>query len=180
MAAPTESAVSPLPDFDLVADSLNTASLQLRRCTNLPAVAGVQDVIAAIQQLGTQVNARIDALETGFNARIDALETGLNARIDALETNLNTLGIRQRASDANNIVRLQNARSVSAIYRQLEPLYSMRTGDIIANFPVSLDDLDRLWGNEAEAILRELDNAIPVSVEQKRRRIRLLCGVSIR
>jgi hypothetical protein len=41
---------------------------------------------------------------------------------------------------------MQNARSVSEVYRELEPLYSMRTGDIIANFPVSLDDLDHLQG----------------------------------
>jgi hypothetical protein len=55
MASPTDSALGPLPDFDAVADSLATASLHLRRCANIPAIAGMQDVFGAIQQLGTQV-----------------------------------------------------------------------------------------------------------------------------
>ncbi|KAK3363911.1 hypothetical protein B0T25DRAFT_562890 [Lasiosphaeria hispida] len=161
MAAPAD-AVGPLPDFDVVADSLDTASLHLRRCANIPAVAGMQNVIAAIQQLGTQINARIDTLETRINARIDTME------------------MRRRASDANGIIRLENARSVSDTYRQLVPLHSMRTGEIIANFPDNLEGLDHLRGDEADAILGELGSAIPGRVEQKRRRIRLYCGVSIR
>jgi hypothetical protein len=96
------------PDFGVIATSLNaaaasvnTAATHLGRCANVPAIAGTQAILDAIQrmesnmtQMETRLVARIDGVEARLGARIDGVEARLGARIDGLETRIDRLETR--------------------------------------------------------------------------------------
>ena len=81
------------PDFRVIATSLNEAATHLGRCANVPAIAGVQAILDALQRMETRLNTRIDGVEARLNTRMDGIETridGIETRIDDVEARLNT------------------------------------------------------------------------------------------
>ncbi|KAK3297328.1 uncharacterized protein B0H64DRAFT_431291 [Chaetomium fimeti] len=124
-----------------------------------------------IAELETKIDNKTAELATTEN-RITTLEATLNDYVTKLTGRSDRMQAYQTASNKNAIARLQNTRSVTATDRQLVPLYSLRTGKVIPNFPATLEDIDRLRVPEADAILTELGDTIPVLVEEKRWRIR--------
>jgi len=85
------------PDFRVIATSLNEAATHLGRCANVPAIAGVQAILDALQRMETRLNTRIDGVEARLNTRMDGIETRiddvearLNTRMDGVEARLNT------------------------------------------------------------------------------------------
>ena len=84
MAAIAVDAIGPLPDANVAADALDTLSTHVRRCNNLPAIAGPQAILAAILQLGMQIN----NMETNLSQRMDSLESRIIARYANSTTSL--------------------------------------------------------------------------------------------
>ena len=145
MAANAVDAGGPMPDVNVAADALDTSSTQIRRRNNIPAIAWPQVILDAILQLGTQINERMGRLEM----RMDRMEKRMVRMGRVSSRGMPTALLRSMPrltglSDGNNIARLHNAASISLPFRSLEPLVSVRTGDVIANFPATVDHVDRL------------------------------------
>ncbi|KAK0710704.1 hypothetical protein B0H67DRAFT_554798 [Lasiosphaeris hirsuta] len=151
------------PDFGVIATSLNaaavsvnTAATHLGRCANVPAIAGTQAILDAIQRMETNMT----GMETRLVARIDGVETQLSARIDGLSARIDRLERRMVVAES-----------------PLEPLHSVLTGNPIPGFPAQLADIDHLTGAQADAVLSELGTTVQGGVREKRKRIRAFCGV---
>ncbi|KAF2478448.1 hypothetical protein BDY17DRAFT_328513 [Neohortaea acidophila] len=135
------------PDFNRMAECHQILSTELQHCQNLPAIAGAQEILAAIAQLREQMN--------------------------RMERNLTS---RMSANDHNSIARTQNSLLTSRD-ENLSPLHNPTTNAAIPDFPSTPREIDQLPAQAANATLGALGQGTDGSLPVKRQRIRITVGL---
>ncbi|KAM4060281.1 hypothetical protein HRG_002126 [Hirsutella rhossiliensis] len=152
------------PDFSEAAGGLRTAADHLDRCRNLPAVDGGARLAETLQTV----------LE-----RIGALERTMQRRFDQVDRRMDGLDRKVTVSNRNAVIRAQNSTVVRADM-ELEPLYSVLTGEPLDQFPETLDRLERLQLAAVNDLLTHLGEVPRGRVEERRRQLKLASGVVTR
>ncbi|MBW0481280.1 hypothetical protein O181_020995 [Austropuccinia psidii MF-1] len=80
--------------------------------------------------------------------------------------------------DKNNRARINNQHVDEFVETEiLEPLYSLKTGLILTNFPRTIKDLEKLSLNELKLLLEELDEVVPDGKSQRKQALKLALGM---
>ncbi|KAI5868118.1 hypothetical protein GGS23DRAFT_544100 [Durotheca rogersii] len=146
----------------------------------MPAVVQGQGIIDAIDALDQrmQQNHQETRQHMKHMQHMQHMQQHIRQQILGLDSRLDRLTVEMRARDTNNHVRLTNNELVKTGDRPLKPLYSIMTGDVVPDFPQTLDAVMRLNDNEANGILQHLGHDMAhASIVAKRRRIKSLCGL---
>ncbi|KAG6280840.1 hypothetical protein E4U46_000475 [Claviceps purpurea] len=134
----------------------------LGRCDTLPAAKGSASQLHGIELFMANAVAFIENLLT-FEKRSKALlQEGFGENRE-MRTKL-------RVRDLNNSRRMQNDIVVDED-EPLDILYSMRTGQLIPDFPKNLRALDALPAQCVDAILIELEHSVEGRLLDRRRRL---------
>ncbi|KAM4065516.1 hypothetical protein HRG_004180 [Hirsutella rhossiliensis] len=152
------------PDFDQVAHHFRDAADHFERCGNLPAVDG-----------GVRLMQRMDAMMERFAALEQTVRRGFTdmaQRMDGFDRKVTV-------TNRNAVVRAQNSTVVRG-NMDLEPLYSVLTGDRLDNFPQTLDQLERLPLPAVNDLLTHLGEEPRGRLEERRRHLKLAVGVTTR
>ncbi|KAG6129639.1 hypothetical protein E4U28_007734 [Claviceps purpurea] len=157
----------PQPDLGLVpvAKDLTVTAEHLGRCDTLPAAKGSASQLHGMDLFRANAAALIEQ-SLGFEKRFKAL---LRERFAEMYTKL-------RVIDLNSIGRMQNSIVVDED-KPLDILYSMRTGQLIPDFPKNLRALDALPEQCVDAILIELQHSVQGRLPDRRRRLDHALGV---
>ncbi|PHH90062.1 hypothetical protein CDD83_4634 [Cordyceps sp. RAO-2017] len=107
--------------------------------------------------------------------RLDALDR----KLDDLDRKVDGLDRKVIVSNRNAVARAQNTTVVRG-NMELEPLYSMITGERLENFPQTLDQLERLQLPAVNDLLTHLGEAPRGRLEERRRQLKLVSGLVIR
>ncbi|RMY96266.1 hypothetical protein D0861_00185 [Hortaea werneckii] len=151
MAAPIAQPNGPQPDFVRVAQHFQDLSTELQHCQNLPAIAGSQRILDALDRL--------------------------NERLDRIEQNVENITARMSASNHNSVARTQNSL-LSGPDDDVTPLLNPSTNTAIPNFPATPRAIDQLQTQTANALLDALDQATNGSLAAKKVRIRIAIGLA--
>ncbi|PNH34927.1 hypothetical protein VD0002_g5964 [Verticillium dahliae] len=100
----------------------------------------------------------------------------LERRFERFEHRFDALEVRLRAGDANALARSLNS-TVKEAGQMLKPLRSLRTGEVIEGFPETLAEINRMNSQPLNAILEELDQRLGGTLMERKRQLKLLCGV---
>ncbi|RTE68045.1 hypothetical protein BHE90_017578 [Fusarium euwallaceae] len=149
------------PDFDAIADSYGVLAEQFQRVGNLPAIDSGQNVIEEVRRLGAQV-------QEGRREQREML--------GRIETALQGLSRDSTVSNRNVVLRSENS-VVSHVDTPLRALWSYETGSVIRRFPRTVGVLRQLPETALDRLLAELRCDIEGTVDEKRRRLMLACGV---
>ncbi|KAG6013186.1 hypothetical protein E4U43_007448 [Claviceps pusilla] len=106
---------------------------------------------------------------TELRGEVTQLRGDMTRGMSTMQTEIRILNRNVTSRLGNNIMLNGDDR--------LEPLYNLTTGEIIANCPATLGELEQCSATRITALLRELDEVVPRSLEDKRRRLRLAFGV---
>ncbi|KAK4238000.1 hypothetical protein C8A03DRAFT_34007 [Achaetomium macrosporum] len=98
-----------------------------------------------------------------MNQRVAQLKQQVAALIDLLE-------YQTCERDKNTIRELWKNKVVRRrmSYDEIEPLYSLKTGEPIPNFPRTIEELDHLSSQQADEILAHRLLPVPATIEAKR------------
>ncbi|KAK5652395.1 hypothetical protein OQA88_10587 [Cercophora sp. LCS_1] len=151
------------PDITELSRHFSGIATQVERFNNLPAVAGGDRIVQAIQDMTQQ-------LRQYFRVEIQQVREDLRAEIQQVHTAL-------QAYDTNATARLINNHKVRAPTHELEPLVDVRTGAAIPHFPETINQLMDLQLAEANAILSALGTSTAGNLAAKRARIKRCCGI---
>ncbi|KIW94299.1 uncharacterized protein Z519_05615 [Cladophialophora bantiana CBS 173.52] len=155
----------PQPNLIVLADSIQATANEAKKLQNLPVFRDGNAIIAAIQNLGQQFN-------TQFNT--------LNRRFDQFEIKLDGLQTQMRASEINNLARIQNSY-LSTSASPITPLVNILTAAEVPGFPAMSRHVARVEEPELETVLQALGLAPATgSVAAKRRQLRGLVGLAER
>ncbi|KAF4592180.1 hypothetical protein GQ602_002479 [Ophiocordyceps camponoti-floridani] len=146
-------AAPPQPNFETISDSFDALSQQFALCGNLPAVDGGARLVHMVQAV-------------------------LN-RLDALDRKVDGLDRKVTVSNRNAVARAQNSTVIRG-NMELEPLYSMVTGERLDHFPQTLDQLERLQLPAVNDLLTHLGEAPRGRLEERRRQLKLVSGLVTR
>jgi len=117
--------------------------------------------------------AQLQAVE----AQMQTLEETFGAQLQTLTNRIEGLSTRLLAIENNSFVRAHN-RFAGNSSDPIMPLYDVRN-ELIDPFPSSAWTLDRLRGQDFDVILRALGVRLDGTVSEKRKRVRLLAGLSM-
>ncbi|KAM4065518.1 hypothetical protein HRG_012872 [Hirsutella rhossiliensis] len=156
--------VSRQPNFSTAAGGMRLVAEHLELCENLPAVEGGARLMQRMDTILERLATMEQAMRRGF------LDVG--QRVDALDRKVTV-------TNKNFTARMQNSIVVHESV-ELAPLYSAQTGDLVPGCPRKLADLDRLSAQEAAELLRQLDEPVPRTVDQRRSQLRHAFGVRTR
>ncbi|KAG6236714.1 hypothetical protein E4U25_003414 [Claviceps purpurea] len=131
----------------------------LGRCDTLPAAKGSASQLHGIELFMANAVAFIENLLT-FEKRSKAL----------LQEGFGEMRTKLQVRDLNNSRRMQNDIVVDED-EPLDILYSMRTGQLIPDFPKNLRALDALPAQCVDAILIELEHSVEGRLLDRRRRL---------
>ncbi|KAG6236803.1 hypothetical protein E4U24_007659 [Claviceps purpurea] len=131
----------------------------LGRCDTLPAAKGSASQLHGIELFMANAVAFIENL-LAFEKRSKAL----------LPEGFGEMRTKLRVRDLNNSRRMQNDIVVDED-EPLDILYSMRTGQLIPDFPKNLRALDALPAQCVDAILIELEHSVEGRLLDRRRRL---------
>ncbi|KJZ69008.1 hypothetical protein HIM_11597 [Hirsutella minnesotensis 3608] len=162
------------PNFGMISGSFDALSQQFALCGNLPAVDSgtrlVERMDAVLEQL-TLLNRKVDGLDRKVD-RLDRKVNGLDGRMDDLDRKITV-------TNKNFTARMQNSIVIHDKV-DLEPLYSVRTGEVIPDCPETLQDLLDVDSQVASDILRELDESVPRNQDVRKQRLKHAFGVRSR
>ncbi|CCE28022.1 uncharacterized protein CPUR_01496 [Claviceps purpurea 20.1] len=151
----------PQPDLGLVpvAKDLTVTAEHLGRCDTLPAAKGSGSRVRGMDSLMANM-ATFLKNSVAFEARFKAL----------LQEEFAKTGTKIRVLDLNCGRCMYNGNVVDED-EPLEALYSMRTGQLIPDFPKNLRALDALPAQCVDALLIELDYSVVGRLQDRRRRL---------
>ncbi|SPN99600.1 uncharacterized protein DNG_02452 [Cephalotrichum gorgonifer] len=153
------------PNFEEIADEIHRFGDGIRLCANLPAIAGGNEILQALNNMAQQFLEMRQEMQA------------LGRRVDA---QFNSLTIEMRARDQNAAARMYNSVVVTLPDTPMEPLCSLRTGEEIPNFPRAIRDVNALNQQSMDIIFDHLLRPVPgqhVHITQKRQMVRVLCGL---
>ncbi|OAL29737.1 hypothetical protein AYO20_09121 [Fonsecaea nubica] len=140
------------------------------RLPHRPAVTNNEAILAQIGLMRREMAEGFAAMDT----KCAAIEQNLAATHQHVED----LATRITASDLNNIARVQNTHLRTA-YDPLTPLVSPSTGAAIPGFPATSADIDKMSGDEMDALLQQLGlQPAGSDMAEKIKRLRTFIGLS--
>ncbi|KAG5945618.1 hypothetical protein E4U59_005484 [Claviceps monticola] len=122
------------PNFGLVPEYLTVTTEHWGRCNSLPAAKGSASQLHGMDLFMANAAAFIENV-LAFEKRSKAFR----------QEEFGEMHTKLRATDLNNSRQVQNSMIVDED-KPLEALYSMRTGQLIPDFPKTLRALDALPG----------------------------------
>ncbi|KIW76979.1 hypothetical protein Z517_09423 [Fonsecaea pedrosoi CBS 271.37] len=132
------------------------------RLPHRPEFSKEKAILALIGQMRQEIRERFAAMEHGLAATRQHVEN---------------LATRITASDLNNIARIQNTHLRTAD-DPLTPLVSPSTGAAIPGFPATSADIDKMSGDEMDALLQRLDlHSAGSDMAEKIKRLRTFIGL---
>jgi len=114
------------PNLDNFKHCWSEMLVEVKRVRNIPALNDGNRIIAAIEQMTTQ---------------IQEMETRLTQRIDQVQTSITT---SLKAYDTNAATRVVNNNNVAKPNHDIEPLLDVVTGTPIPNFPTTVNQIMNL------------------------------------
>ncbi|KAG5992388.1 hypothetical protein E4U54_003665 [Claviceps lovelessii] len=168
------------PNFDTLSHHYSGISEQISLFKNLPvATDGIflrqlrEEMTEGFRQLREEMmegyrQLREEMLE-GFRQLREEMIAGfraINRRVDNLEESVNGLQKEVKVGFKNAFARQQNGGFHT---NALVPMYDMETGQVISNFPTSLDELDSLPVGRVDTLLRQITGGNPRGREMEKR-----------
>ncbi|KAI3530646.1 hypothetical protein CABS01_16808 [Colletotrichum abscissum] len=141
----------PQPDFARIATGFTELGDQFQLCSNLPVIDHGGQLLRAVQ--------------------------GLREVVDSIDTRLRSMERRSIASELNALARSLNA-TVTRPDEPLEGLRSLQTGEVMEDFPTTVSEIALLSAGRANAYLQALGQPVAGPIGEKRRRLKLLAGVT--
>jgi len=114
------------PNLDNFKHCWSEMLVEVKRVRNIPALNDGNRIIAAIEQMTTQ---------------IQEMETRLTQRIDQVQTSITT---SLKAYDTNAATRVVNNNNVAKPNHDIEPLLDVVTGTPIPDFPTTVNQIMNL------------------------------------
>jgi hypothetical protein len=124
------------PDIPKLQRNIAEISVEVGRFSNIPAIAGADRILEAIECMKTDLTAAMTAQKTDLTAAMTAQKTDLTAAMDSMKTELiNQITISLRALDANTTARFVNNQNVRTLDSPVEKLVNVTNGADIPDFP---------------------------------------------
>ncbi|EXJ70229.1 uncharacterized protein A1O5_06297 [Cladophialophora psammophila CBS 110553] len=142
------------------ADAFRSASNEIKKVQNLPAIASSERILAELQEMRQEFRDQVTRLDQNLTATRQDLITVMTTR------------------DYNNTARVQNSY-LSSPSDHLSPLLNPLTGSAIPGFPTTPTDIGRMGEHDVNTILQEpdLQTAIAAtSLASKKRQLRMHIG----
>ncbi|RCI11097.1 hypothetical protein L249_7181 [Ophiocordyceps polyrhachis-furcata BCC 54312] len=190
------------PDFPLAVSSLVTLTKQVSLCQNLPSVnegRRLADVLDGLQRSVEGLRTDVEGLRTevqglrtevqGLRTEVQGLRTevqGLRTEVQVLRTEVRTMGGKLDQLDRKTTVinknftaRIENSHVIHDEVK-LVPLYSVVTGNLVPNFPKTLQDLDALTEQRVNFLLTQLGEEARGRPDDRRDQLEMALGVRAR
>ncbi|KAK2670354.1 hypothetical protein RAB80_014491 [Fusarium oxysporum f. sp. vasinfectum] len=151
-----------LPDFNAVSHSYAVIAEEFTKVGNLEAISGAQETREAVRRLEVQVR------ETSREQR------EMLVNIQRMLEN----SVRENQVTRRNTLRCSENSTVSRDNVPLRPLYSYSTGEVIRRFPRDVAAINGLQDGSLNRLLDELGCETDGTESEKRRRLKLACGVT--
>ncbi|KAG5997407.1 hypothetical protein E4U54_002365 [Claviceps lovelessii] len=161
------------PDLGALRESSEGLIVQMSRFANMATMLTQTVTELRMELRGEMTQLRGEITET--RGEVTQLRGEVTQLRGDMTRGMSTMQTEIRILNRNVTSRLGNNIMVNGDDR-LEPLYNLTTGEIIANCPATLGELEQCSAARITALLRELDEVVPRSLEDKRRRLRLAFG----
>jgi len=115
------------PDFPKLQRNIAEISVEVGRFSNMPAIAGADRILEAIESMKTDLTATMTAQKTDLTAAMNSIKSEL----------INQITISLRALDANTTARFVNNQNVRTLDSPVEKLVNVTNGADIPDFPLT-------------------------------------------
>jgi len=152
------------PNMQILNNASRDFVSELVKFQNIPALAQGAEIIQALDAIRTHLD--------NFNTRFDNLDTHLGQ----IDTRLDQIENRVKAADRNQIARVINS-SCTTDTGILTALVNVKTGEPIPGFPLTVQAIRNLRGNELRNLLNALDQSDAGTNAEKAARLITVVGV---
>ncbi|KAM3505687.1 hypothetical protein MY11210_007877 [Beauveria gryllotalpidicola] len=149
------------PDFAAIRRHLHELGEELGLCENIPALDGGAELTRTMRSMMQQLT----AVREGLADLKEMVQQGFATQAQSIE-----LGQK------NSMARMWNS-TVSHRGVRLAPLYSVRTGAVVAGCPSTLERLDAMRARDVDAVLRDLGETVEGNAEAKRAYLETFLGI---
>ncbi|KAI0481647.1 hypothetical protein F4859DRAFT_475476 [Xylaria cf. heliscus] len=167
--------------MDIFGERLNEVQQDIRQMN--VRLTQVEDRLGALETRVGTLETRLGALETrvetgmaDLNTRLGALETRVETGMADLNTSMANMQTRMDASDWNALARLQNSKAMAPGW-PIQPIVTS-SNEHIEDFPTTTTEISTLTTHRASQLLEQLGQPSQGNVDDKRRRLQFLCGIT--
>ncbi|KEF60030.1 uncharacterized protein A1O9_04880 [Exophiala aquamarina CBS 119918] len=172
------------PDFAVIADVFQTASNEIRKAQNLPAITGGEHILVELQQIGdrlTSLDQNVSAIHRDLTATrqdVTATHQDLTATRQDLTATRQDLLTMMTVANHNNAARVQNTY-IANRSESLSPLLNPSNGALIPEFPATSADLGQMARQQVDVVLQQLglQTANSTNLAARKRMLRAHIGL---